>query len=171
MSVSLEPYQIISYALTLGLFGWLLLATRRGAKYSRGLFISLGIWALGHLAGMGVQLDGSPLYGHILWQLPTHLPVLRYDQLVHMFGFGVSTYLMYQLIAHRLKPVSRFSLGLVVLMAGLGIGAMNEIVEFGISELVPNNSIGQYENTSLDLVADLLGGLIALGYAFNAKRK
>ena len=47
-------------------------------------------------------------------------------------------------------------------MAGLGIGAFNEILEFIVSICVPESGIGGYVNTSLDLCADLVGAV--LGY-------
>lgn len=46
-------------------------------------------------------------------------------------------------------------------MAGLGVGALNEIIEFFATVVVPETGVGGYENTALDLVADLIGALSA----------
>lgn len=168
LSFSLESYQLISYILTLGLFGSLLYLTKRTAKYSTLLFAGFAIWALAHLAGMGVKLNGRALYSQIIIPLSNNLPIIRYDQIVHMFGFGIATLMIYELIGHRFKSsIDKFSLGFTIVMAGLGIGAVNEIFEFAVSLLAPDNNIGQYQNTSLDLVADLIGGLLMLALIFN----
>mgnify|MGYP001563090275 CR=1 FL=1 len=70
---------------------------------------------------------------------------------------------MYHLIKSLLKPNHKWiAVSIVVVMAGLGVGALNEVIEFLVTVIVPSTGVGGYENTSLDLVADLLGALIAL---------
>ena len=49
-------------------------------------------------------------------------------------------------------------------MAGLGLGAVNEIVEFTATVITPNTGVGGYVNNALDLVTDLLGAVIAIIY-------
>ncbi len=49
-------------------------------------------------------------------------------------------------------------------MAGLGMGALNEVVEFIAAEIVPDSGVGGYENTALDLCADLVGAFAGLIY-------
>jgi hypothetical protein len=46
-------------------------------------------------------------------------------------------------------------------MVGLGVGAFNEIVEALVSAIVPSSGVGGYVNTSLDLIADLIGAILA----------
>jgi len=85
---------------------------------------------------------------------------------VHIVGFGVATYIMYRLLLPLLVSVQRHRvvLSIIVVMAGLGVGAVNEILEFVATVLVPQTGVGGYENTMLDLVSDLIGSLIALAY-------
>ena len=89
-----------------------------------------------------------------------------YNQLVHICGFGASTLVVYSLLAGLLKrPVENpISLGIVLVMGGLGMGALNEILEFVVSIFVPQSGVGGYINTSLDLCADLIGAILALLY-------
>jgi uncharacterized membrane protein YjdF len=79
-------------------------------------------------------------------------------------GFGVATFVMYLLIKPLLIDNIKgwTALSIVVVMAGLGVGALNEIVEFAATVLVPETGVGGYINTSLDLVADLVGAIGAL---------
>ena len=53
-------------------------------------------------------------------------------------------------------------MSIVVVMGGLGIGALNEILEFLVTVVVPKTGVGGYINTSLDLVSDLIGAIIAM---------
>ncbi len=59
-------------------------------------------------------------------------------------------------------------------MAGLGVGAFNEILEFVVSTAIPEAGVGGYLNTSLDLSADLIGtllGLIYIRYRYQKQEK
>ena len=42
-----------------------------------------------------------------------------------------------------------------------GLGALNEIIEFIVTVFVPENNVGGYVNTALDLVFNLIGAVIA----------
>ncbi|MEJ8567309.1 hypothetical protein [Elongatibacter sediminis] len=42
-----------------------------------------------------------------------------------------------------------------------GCAALNEVIEFTVTLLVPKNNVGGYVNTALDLVYDLVGAIIA----------
>jgi len=126
------------------------------------------------MSGGGIFIGGKKLYEIIL--LPIVGPpynIFRYDQFVHIIGFGVATLLMY----HLLKPSLRIdtkkwiSILIVIVMAGLGVGAFNEIVEFFATVVIPETGVGGYVNTSLDLVADLAGAIIALIYILIIKDK
>ena len=70
---------------------------------------------------------------------------------------------MYHLLSNLLskKDMKRFSVGLVVIMAGAGLGALNENIEFLLVVLLPQTGIGGYENTSLDLWSNLVGATVA----------
>ncbi len=43
----------------------------------------------------------------------------------------------------------------------MGLGAMNELVEFAATKLLPGTNVGGYDNTGWDLVANLVGCVIA----------
>jgi putative membrane protein len=98
-----------------------------------------------------VPLVGEPYY------------ILKFDQIIHAYGFGVTTFVAF----HLLKPVLRdevrgkVGLAIVLAMAGLGAGALNEIVEFTVTVISPSSGIGGYVNNSLDLVFNGLGATAA----------
>ena len=92
--------------------------------------------------------------------------IFKFDQFVHIVGFWVATLVAYYLLKPLLKKdLKRWVvLSIIIVMAGLGMGALNEIVEFIATVLVPETGVGGYENTSLDLVADLIGAIGAMTY-------
>lgn len=51
--------------------------------------------------------------------------------------------------------------GIVVWLFGMGIGALNEVVEFAIALNVEESNVGGYLNTGRDLVANMLGAAVA----------
>lgn len=167
-------YEFVIYVGVIVFFMGVVGATLRRVRYSLASLVGLTVWSAMHLAGGGIAIElaadggGDPgvgrLYDVMLVPLSDTLPIFRYDQLVHIWGFGAATLVMHDLLAGSLRqPVtSRFAVPLVVVMAGLGVGAFNEIVEFGVAGLVPQSGVGGYMNTSLDLVADLVGAVLGL---------
>ncbi len=142
--------------------------TNNKVQYPNHLLWGLTLWAFMHMAGGSINVRGSLLYNLILIPISETLGVFRYDQLVHIIGFCIATLLMYELLTQSLKePVQRWmTLSIVIVMAGLGVGALNEIIEFIATLLFPRTGVGGYINTALDLVADFIGALIALGIIF-----
>jgi putative membrane protein len=144
----------------------LLVYTNRKVQYSNVALWGLTIWAFLHMAGGVFYIGGTRLYELILIPIVDsgEYQVLRYDQAIHAFAFGVTTLIMFELIRPLLgKRINKWvALSIVVVMAGLGVGALNEIIEFFISLASTEAKIGGYENTSMDLVADLVGAVLAM---------
>jgi len=140
--------------------------TLKPVAYSLSTLIGLTVWGLMHMAGGGVPVGAGRLYDVMLIPLSQSLPILRYDQVVHLWGFGVCTLLCYDLLMPQLNNRGNvpFSLGLVLVMAGLGFGAFNEILEFLVMCAVPEAGVGGYTNTSLDLCSNLIGAILAIGW-------
>lgn len=160
---------------------------------SLGLLWALAIWGALHMAGGLVPLPGSwPADGEFRvlyswWIIPKHASAagqaggwLKYDQVTHAYGFGVTTWLCWQgfrgaLSGYRRNgaPV-RPTAGLMVLAAaaGTGFGALNEIVEF-IATMITTTNVGGYENTGWDLVYNALGAVVAvtLIYTFEGRTR
>jgi putative membrane protein len=153
---------VIYVGVVLAALIWIGLTLRR-VDYSLSTLIGLTVWGIMHMAGGGVPVGAGRLYDVILIPLSASLPILRYDQVVHLWGFGVCTLLCYDLLRPQLGSPGNlpFSLGLVLVMAGLGFGAFNEILEFLVMCVVPQAGVGGYENTALDLCANMMGAIFA----------
>ncbi len=156
------------------LMGTVLLLHRR-LGFSMLVMWGMSLWGLLHMSGGLVPVPQSwPINGetrvlYSWWLVPGYL---KYDNIVHGFGFGVTTLLCWEAlrtrIAGRTGATERTSItptwGLVVLCgaASLGFGALNEIVEFVATLLMPNTNVGGYINTGWDLVSNLVGVSVAM---------
>lgn len=141
----------------------------REVDLTAGALWGLTIWGLAHmLGGLVIVPEGWPINGDIrvlysLWLLPERL---KYDHVVHAYGFGMTTWVCWQGLhaAFRSRGVSlRPTAGtlLLVATAGMGFGALNEVIEFAATLLVPETNVGGYLNTGWDLVANLFGASMA----------
>jgi uncharacterized membrane protein YjdF len=161
---SKKNYEFLLYIGVIIFFLVVILASNKRVAYPNGTLWGLTIWAFLHMSGGGLYFRGTKLYEIILIPISESYNIFRYDQFVHIVGFGVATLVMYHLVEPLLKPELKgwTALSIVVIMAGLGVGALNEIVEFTATVLVPETGVGGYTNTSLDLVSDLIGAIGAM---------
>jgi hypothetical protein len=111
----------------------------------------LVLWGGLHMLGGLVPMPGDRVLYNV-WLLP----FLRFDQLVHAIGFGFAGLAFGESMAGggRVRPA-------LVLMGGLGLGALNEMIEFLMSRVVEETNIGDFENTGWDLVANTVGATVA----------
>lgn len=129
----------------------------------------LSIWGLAHMAGGLLTIPSSwPILGesHVLYNWWIVPGLLKYDQLVHAFGFGVVTWICWQSLQAAFANrgiIVRPTLGLLTLCvaAGMGFGAANEVVEFIATLMLPGTNVGGYANTGWDLVANTCGAILA----------
>ncbi|MGH8959290.1 MAG: hypothetical protein ACRDVK_11535 [Acidimicrobiia bacterium] len=143
--------QVVFYAgfIALAFLGLLYWDSRR--RFSQLVLWGLALWGAMHMAGGMIPIDGA----RVLYNVQL-LPFLRFDQLVHAIGFGFAGLAFWESVGQQ--PGSG---ALMVLMGGLGFGALNEMIEFLITRFVPDTNIGGFENTGWDLVANTTGATIA----------
>lgn len=141
---------------------WML---HRKLPLTRSLMWAFSGWGLLHMAG-GLLPEprggaGSLLYNW--WLVPGYL---RFDHVVHAYGFGICTWLCWHGMSRSLhradgSPLRPTAGVLAICVAfGLGLGALNEMVEFITTRLRPGTNIGDFENTGWDLVSNLAGTLV-----------
>jgi len=161
----------------------LTVSVHRSLSLSPGLLWALSIWGALHMAGGLVTIpdhwpaDGEFRVLYSWWIIPKAGSVgssggwLKYDQVIHAYGFGVATWLCWQVLcrvleAHapspsggdRLRPTP--GLMFLVAAAGMGLGALNEVIEFVATRITVTN-VGGYVNTGWDLVYNMLGATVA----------
>jgi hypothetical protein len=149
----MAPYIVIVAGLALAIA-----AADARIHFSQLVLLGLAVWGFGHLAGGLVPLDGD----RILYNA-TFLRWGHFDNVVHAIGFGTAGIGVWEATRSWLpaEPGHRFGTALIVCLLGQGVGAFNEVVEFGASHLLAATNVGGYENTGRDLVANLIGTAVA----------
>lgn len=158
-------WEFLWYIVVLVFFLVLIIGTIKYTKLSLISVWGLCIWGLLHMIGGGVVFSGDVLYA---WKiLPVYdaggeFFILKFDQVVHTFGFAVATLVMYEIISSRWKNGGRFLI-FVAILSGMGLGVINEIAEFIAVLAFPETGVGGYYNTLLDLVFNTVGaGLVGI---------
>lgn len=164
--------EFVFYLIAFIPFSFLLGLLHRRIRFSLTLLAGLTLLILLHLAGGLVELPRKvPTEGsHLLYNWWIWEPHLKFDQFVHALGSMLSTWFCWQLmqrtVASRtgwafrdLRPTPELMLFCV--LSGLGIGALNEVMEFATTQFIKDNNVGGYVNNSVDLVANMVGSVIA----------
>jgi len=171
--LSRRNYEFLVYVGVILTAMFLILYTNNRVDYPNSLLWGLTLWSVMHMSGGGIFIGGRKLYGLMIFNIVGEpYNIFRYDQLAHIIGFSVATLLMYTLIKPILIEKHRWAaLSVVVIMAGLGVGAVNEIIEFMVTVFNPGSGVGGYINNALDLVANLIGAMIAMVFIYFRERK
>ena len=157
--------EFLFYIVTLCVIGAVVFDVHRRVHLSRATLWCLSVWGLAHMAGGLVPIPETWPYNppnavlYSWWIVPD---LLKYDQLVHAYGFGVCTWICWQGLqaATGVRAVTFGRLALCVL-ASIGLGALNEVVEFVATLLFTETNVGGYRNTGWDLVSNLVGAVLA----------
>ncbi len=146
------------------------------------LLLAFSVWGCLHMGGGLVPvpktwtLENPPHVLYNWWIIPGYL---KYDQVVHGYGVALTTWLCWQVLSRRVRSRDGGPLvptgGMVTLcaVAGMGFGALNEVIEFLASLVLEETNIGGYINTGWDLVANLIGGGVValLIYGIGSQRR
>ncbi len=163
--VRIRNFEFFGYVAVLVFFFGLIGVTLRRSKFNYPILVGLSLWGFLHLAGGGLRLGGKVLYAWTVVPIVAagELTVLKFDQVVHAFGFGVTTFVAYHLLRPYLNERANYKIIYPLLVAtSMGLGALNEMVEFTAVVLLPKTNVGGYYNTALDLVFNTLGAITAV---------
>lgn len=163
--------EFVFYSVVMAIQAVLVIVTHRRCSFTQPVLWGLTLWGLAHMVGGLVPVPESwPTNGPIRvvyswWIIPNRL---KYDQVVHAFGFGVMTFVCWEgltAIVRHLRPQEpwrpTFGVLLLCVAASTGFGALNEVIEFVATLLVPETNVGGYVNTGWDLVSNLIGAIAA----------
>ncbi|MDQ8188995.1 DUF2238 domain-containing protein [Roseibacillus persicicus] len=167
-----ENGEFVFYLVVLIILAALISRLHRQVQLTSSLLWALSIWGLLHVMGGMVpvpetwKIGGPVRVLYSLWLIPNYL---KYDQVVHAYGFCVATLVCWHCLSYLFQKhggqPARPQPGplLIVLFAGSGLGALNEVIEFVATLFIEDTNVGDYANTAWDMVFNLMGGLIALG--------
>jgi uncharacterized membrane protein YjdF len=162
-------FEFLAYIAVVLLAAGVVIAIHSRHSLPPALLWCLSVWGLLHMAGGLVTVPQSwPVGGdsHVLYNLWLVEDILKFDQLVHAWGFAITTWLCWEGLRSMLAEGGRAvrpTVGKLVLCvaAGMGFGALNEVIEFTVTLLVPETNVGGYFNNSMDLVFNMLGAILA----------
>lgn len=161
---SIGNNEFIIYIITMLVLLVMIGASLRFADYPPKILWALAIWGLLHCAGGGVPVGDKVLYAVQIIPIVSdgigEMTILKYDQIVHAFGFAVTAWLLWHLMTHHF-PETRgtWTAYAFPALASMGLGAVNEIVEFSAVVIVGDTGVGGYINTALDLCFNGLGAV------------
>lgn len=160
-----QNYEFLIYAIiSLALVTLIYLGGRK-FTFSPALLWGFNLWLLLHILGGLWQVNDGVLYSLVLIDIVGEpYSILKYDQLVHAYCYFIIALLLWRVVAAAGLDAPRWLLAVLTVLAANGVGGINEIVEFSATVLVPNTNVGGYENTAIDLVANLLGACLAIPF-------
>jgi len=174
MSLARLNYEFIIYTLVIVVFLVLIAIGQRRVQFPPTVLWGLTLWGFLHMAGGHVPVGAGRLYDLVLVPLATRgdATILRYDHVVHALGFGVATLVCFHLLGPWLRERAggRVVLSALVLLMGMGLGALNEVVELIVVLTAAESGVGGYFNTAFDLLFNFMGALAAVIYLNAAGR-
>ncbi len=158
---------VIYIAVIVGVFA-LLFGTLHVTKFPRYLVWLIAIWGLLHVLGGSVETRDGVLFAyriHPFLDLGGDFYILKYDQVVHAYLYGVMALVFRHVLLVPLRAAGPLWIVLLTAcMASMGVSAMNEIMEFLIAVNLEQHGVGGYENAMLDLIFNFAGAFLALSF-------
>jgi len=163
--IIIKNFEFLWYILVLVFFFALILFTIKKTKFDYLILWGLSIWGLLHMSGGGLVINGDVLYNlqiiHLFNIGDTY--VLKFDQFVHAFGFFVTALVAFHLLKGQIKGKPNWTLVYIAsALISVGLGGINEVVEFVATVSIENVNVGGYYNTALDLIANTIGAFLAI---------
>jgi|TARA_Y100000310_G_C20602056_1_gene773549 hypothetical protein len=170
--ISIKNYEFLWYIFILVLFFALIFFTINKTKFDYLILGGLSIWGLLHMSGGGLIINGDVLYNlkiiHLFNIGDTF--VFKFDQFVHMWGFFFTALVAFHLLKGQIKSKPNWILVYIIsALISMGLGIVNEIVEFIATVSIEEVNVGGYYNTALDLIANTIGAFLAIFFMKSKK--
>src|SRR5207244_11968414 len=97
--------------------------------------------------------------GDVLYNAHPPLHALQYDHVFHATASGIATVVLWTFLS---KEIDSMPLAIAVAaLGGLGVGAINELIEFLATLAHHGQHVGGYRNTGWDLMSNTVGVAVA----------
>ncbi len=166
LTIVLQNYEFLIYAITVIVLAILIYRSNRYFEFEDvGLWL-FNAWLAMHILGGLGSYRGVRIYDIMLLDLvgPPY-QILKYDQFVHFFCYIAMAALMWTVV-NRIADcnASRIVICVLTVLAASSIGAINEVIEFLAVVWLGATGVGDYTNTAIDLVANLVGAIVGTVY-------
>tara|TARA_Y100000310_G_scaffold342243_1_gene444544 strand:- start:1293 stop:1868 length:576 start_codon:yes stop_codon:yes gene_type:complete len=152
-----DNYEFLYYSIVLSVLLFGIVSYARKVYFPLEIVAGLVVFELLHILGGNLAFGGVRLYDYWL------LEGVRYDNVMHFLGsflVGIAAYSLVEPYAKKnVPPVLIWSILVLIVM---GVGALNEVLEFlAVVFLGAAERVGDYYNNAVDLVFNLIGGVLA----------
>lgn len=159
-------YEFALYTIVMFVALALVAFTLRHVDIPAWMLWGLSLMGMLHMAGGGVHVNGERLYGHLIFDVYSAsergLVLLRYDQMVHLVGYGVIAVIIHFLLRRTAPHMGTVASSLLSILAAMAIGSLNELTEFIAVLVLPSTGVGNYFNTMLDMSFNTAGAMMGV---------
>ena len=163
-------YEFIIYIATIFVLLIILYNLFKKIKLSVLLLLAITSWVILHLLSGTLQIGDGVLYEYKLIEIfdrGGEFFILKMDQLLHFYVYFVIVFIMYTILVKTMDyKQNKYLIAILAFLSAIGIGVINELVEFSAVVLLNDTGVGGYYNTLLDLVFNSIGALVAVIIAF-----
>ena len=160
----LRNWEFQFYVLIVFLVVLCIIRLNRLIRFSTIALWTMSLTGLMHLLGGLVHVpDSWPIIGtrHVLYNLWLIPGVLKYDNIIHFYGYAICMWVIWQ-VCRAILPMKKTWLQIAIaVLAANGVGACNEVIEFFAWRVLTETNIGGYADTSWDLIYNFLGSVAA----------
>jgi uncharacterized membrane protein YjdF len=166
--------EFLMYAVVMLVFIAIVYILHRAIKFTPLALWLLAVWGVLHMCGGTIPVDPSLTDAYraatseadrptsaVLYSMRIHPDLPKYDQIVHAFGFFSATIACFQALLALLHAPRTVPTAIAAALMGIGLGAINEVIEFIAVLTMPETNVGGYTNTAWDLVANTIGATLA----------
>jgi putative membrane protein len=169
MAINQGNHEFLFYGFTLLIIIYILVELHRRVTFTRTALWLLTIWGFLHMIGGTVPVSPEfvPDEGSaVLYSFRLRPDLPRYDQIIHAFGFFSATVACWEAVRVLLGARRSVTLSIIAAIMGMGLGALNEVIEF-IATRITDTNVGGYTNTGWDLVSNTIGTICAGFWCLN----
>ncbi|MYG91641.1 MAG: hypothetical protein F4196_01910 [Acidimicrobiia bacterium] len=154
----------IPYLIWLLFAGGVVLVFDRRVRFSTEVLVLLSISGFAHMAGGNVVINGSLLYES------TWLGFLGYDHLLHVLGLGTAGLAVWEATTRMFRAFGGWPAAVITFLGAHAVGTAIEIGEYLSYLTIEAANVGDYANNMQDLIANMVGALLAAWWASRAPR-
>ncbi len=169
MALNQGNHEFLFYGFTLLIIIFILVKLHRLVHFTKTTLWLLTIWGFLHMIGGTVPVSPEfvPDEGSaVLYSFRLRPDLPRYDQIIHAFGFFSATIACWEIVRATLGAKPGLTLSIIAAIMGMGLGALNEVLEFIATRFTETN-VGGYTNTGWDLVSNTIGTICAGVWCLN----
>lgn len=168
--IAINNYEFVWYIFVIVILGTVIGLNLHRSHIDNKVLWLLSIWGLSHMIAGSFRYAGKTLYSFRIFEFLNkggEFYILKLDQVIHFYGFFIAAILVYQLISATgsNKLNSPKLMIFLAWLGSMGLGALNEVVEFVAFVSFSNTGVGDLYNMGLDLVFNLFGALFGAFFA------